>query len=73
MTCKFKTKLTIEGNEEEYECLRDADERRDYCIFHCDKEKFTEEEIKEFKNKFWKEFERQENDHMKRKAPPLNK
>ena len=31
-----------------------------YCLFHCDKEKFEPEEIEEFKNKFWEEFERQE-------------
>jgi len=59
LKCKFKTTLT---GGEKYECPRDAEEGGDYCIFHCDKENFTEKEINEFENKFWEDFERREND-----------
>ena len=53
--CEYSTEFP------EYSCKED--EYKDgYCIFHCDKENFTEKEIKEFNKKFWEEFERQEKD-----------
>ena len=48
-----------------YSCPREDEYKKTgYCIFHCDKENFTEKEIKEFKDEFWLEFEWQENDEQ---------
>ncbi|ODS41291.1 hypothetical protein BEH94_08600 [Candidatus Altiarchaeales archaeon WOR_SM1_SCG] len=55
--CKYKN---CPKAEEEYK-------KTGYCIFHCDKEKFTEKEIKKFKDEFWKYFEEQEKDKIVKK------
>ena len=48
-------------------CPKAEDEykKTGYCIFHCDKENFTEEEIEEFNERFKAEFEKQENENEK--------
>jgi len=48
----------------EYEnCPKAEEEYKDsYCIFHCDKENFKDEEIKVFDQEFQKYFEEQKND-----------
>ncbi|PKP38374.1 MAG: hypothetical protein CVT98_05135 [Bacteroidetes bacterium HGW-Bacteroidetes-15] len=53
MVCKYSIKFP-----KPYGCGRREYKDR-YCIFHCDKENFESEEIEEFNEKFWKEYEKQ--------------
>ncbi len=61
-TIHNKTKIKMCKYEN---CDREPYGKGEYCIFHCDKENFTEKEIEYFKIKFWGEFKAQEESEEK--------